>query len=64
MLRSPMAAAARSMSLRASTPPVGFCGELRMMSFVLGVISRAISSTSIAKSRSSRNGIGTGVPPA
>ena len=40
MLRSPITAAARSMSLRLSTLPVGFCGELRMISLVLGVISR------------------------
>ena len=64
MFRSPIALAACSMSLRGNTPPVGFCGEFRMISFVRPVISDAISLTSIAKSHSSRNWMGTALPPA
>ena len=54
MLRSPMAWATFSMSARASTPPVGFCGELRMISLVRPVMRAASLPASMAKSRSSR----------
>jgi len=43
MLRSPMMRATSSMSSRGNIPPVGFCGELRMMSLVRSVMSAASS---------------------
>ena len=46
-----------------STPPVGFCGEFRMINFVRSLISPASSSTSSRKSISSRNRIGTAFAP-
>ena len=50
--------------LRSSTPPVGFWGELMMMSFVLADTRCSNSAMSKPKPDSSRSGIGTGTPPA
>ena len=63
MLRSPITFAICSMSDRPITPPVGFCGEFKMMSFVRSLISESNSFTSSEKSRSSRSAIGTARPP-
>ena len=57
-----MASAISGMSFFVSTPPVGLCGEFRMISLVRSVISDASSFTSTEKSRSSRNGMGTAFP--
>ena len=64
MSRSRAMLAIASMSSRVSTPPVGLCGELRMISLVRGVTSERNSSGSKRKSSASRSAYGTGVPPA
>ena len=55
--------AASTRSSAGTTPPVGFCGELRMTSFVRGDSRSARSATAKEKSRSSSSGSGTGVAP-
>ena len=45
------------------TPPVGFSGELMMMSLVFFETRRSMSARSKPKPVSSRRGIGTGTPP-
>ena len=52
-----------SISAFGVTPPVGFAGELTMMSRVCGVISLSVSSAEKAKPFSSRIGTGTGFAP-
>ena len=51
------------MSSGASTPPVGFSGELMMSSFVFFETRRSSSPRSKPKPVSSTSGIGTGTPP-
>ncbi len=52
-----------SRSFFARIPPVGFCGELRITSFVFFVILASSSAGSNAKSRASRKCSGTGTAP-
>ena len=63
MPRSAAMAAMRSICARSRTPPVGFSGELMMMSFVRGDTRRSSSAMSKPKPVSSRSGMGTGTPP-
>jgi len=59
-----MRRAAASRSAAGTTPPVGFCGELRMTSAVLGPRSSPSSAGSNEKPADSCRGNGTGVAPA
>lgn len=62
----PFSAASSPMRFRSSdvsVPPVGFCGELMISSFVRSVIFSASSSTSRRNSFSSRSAIGTAFAP-
>jgi len=52
-----------STSVLGVTPPVGFAGELMMISRVLSVMSLSVSSAENAKPFSSRIGIGIGFAP-
>ncbi len=52
-----------SRSFLVRIPPVGFCGELRMTSFVFFVIFDSSSAGSKAKLRASRRCSGTGTAP-
>jgi hypothetical protein len=51
------------MSCFGITPPVGFCGELRMTSLVSGEIFASRSAGSKLKPRDSRRYSGTGTAP-
>ena len=62
-LSAAIISAAATRSSRPATPPVGFCGELRMTSFVRGLSRASSSAGSKTKSRSSCSGSGTGFAP-
>ena len=63
MRRAAAIAAMRSIWRRSSTPPVGFSGELMMMSRVFDDTRCSKSGRSKPNPLSSRSGIGTGTPP-
>ncbi len=63
MRRSAAMVAIRSIWARSSTPPVGFSGELMMMSGSAATRRRSNSAMSKPKPVSSRSGMGTGTPP-